>query len=90
DHGWGGHQIVFGGPVEGGKVYGTFPSLKLGQDQDAGTSNRGRWIPTTAVDQYAAVAANWLGVGSGELGTIFPNLGRFADHFGATANLGFV
>ncbi|HSJ01679.1 MAG: DUF1501 domain-containing protein [Verrucomicrobium sp.] len=90
DHGWGGHQIVFGGPVEGGKVYGTFPSLKLGQDQDAGTSNRGRWIPTTAVDQYAAVAANWLGVGSGELGTIFPNLGRFADPFGATANLGFV
>lgn len=90
DHGWGGHQIVFGGPVNGGQVYGTFPSLKLGQDQDAGSSNRGRWIPTTAVDQYAAVAANWLGVSNGDLGTIFPNLGRFNDPFGGSANLAFV
>jgi len=89
DHGWGGHHLVLGGPVNGGQVYGQFPSLKLGQDQDT-DRNRGRWIPTTAVDQYAAVAAKWLGVSSPALSTIFPNLGRFADPFGATANLGFV
>lgn len=90
DHGWGGHQLVLGGPVNGGQVYGSFPSLKLGQDLDAGSSNRGRWIPTTAVDQYAAVSAKWLGVSNGTLPTIFPNLGRFNDPFGASANLGFL
>ncbi|MES2572766.1 MAG: DUF1501 domain-containing protein [Verrucomicrobiota bacterium] len=89
DHGWGGHQIVFGGPVQGGKVYGQFPSLKLGQDQDT-DRDRGRWIPTTSVDQYAAVAAKWIGVSSSALTTIFPNLGRFNDPFSAGANLGYV
>jgi uncharacterized protein (DUF1501 family) len=89
DHGWGGHHIVLGGPVRGGKIYGAFPSLRVSADQDAGTS-RGRWIPTTSVDQYAAVAARWLGVESGALSAIFPNLHRFEDPFGAAANLGFV
>jgi len=41
DHGWGGHQIVVGGGVNGGKVYGAFPSLKLGQDQD--TDRNRQW-----------------------------------------------
>lgn len=89
DHGWGGHHIVLGGAVNGSVIYGQFPSLRLGADQDT-DRNRGRWIPTTSVDQYAAVAANWLGVGNSALSTIFPNLGRFADPFGSTANLGFI
>jgi len=89
DHGWGGHHIVMGGPVIGGKIYGTFPSLKVGMDQDAGT-NRGRWIPSTSVDQYAAVAARWIGVESSALSAIFPNLGRFDDPFSTRANLGYV
>ncbi|MGH8048838.1 MAG: DUF1501 domain-containing protein [Chthoniobacterales bacterium] len=89
DHGWGGHHIVMGGPVNGGHVYGSFPNLKVGTDQDV-DANRGRWIPTTSVDQYAAVAARWLGVDSGSLGAIFPNLHRFDDPFGSPANLGYV
>jgi len=89
DHGWGGHHLVMGGPVLGGKIYGTFPSLKVGIDQDAG-NDRGRWIPTTSVDQYAAVAARWLGVESSALSAIFPNLPRFDDPFGASANMGYV
>ncbi len=89
DHGWGGHHVVMGGPVIGGKIYGTFPSLKVGTGQDAG-SDRGRWIPTTSVDQYAAVGARWLGVDSSSLAAIFPNLPRFDDPFGGTANLNFV
>lgn len=36
DHGWGGHHIVMGGPVAGGRIFGRFPSLKIGMDQDAG------------------------------------------------------
>lgn len=89
DHGWGGHHLVMGGPVRGGKIYGTFPSLKVGMDQDA-ASNRGRWIPTSSVDQYAAVGARWLGVENSALSAIFPNLHRFDDPFGSRANLDFV
>jgi uncharacterized protein (DUF1501 family) len=89
DHGWGGHHLVMGGPVDGGKIFGTFPSLAIGRDQDAG-NDRGRWIPTTSVDQYSAVAARWLGVESSALSAIFPNLPRFDDPFGTSANLNYV
>jgi hypothetical protein len=52
---------------------------------DAGSSARGRWIPTTAVDQYAATLASWYGVSDGDLPAVFPNLARFGD-----TRLGFV
>jgi uncharacterized protein (DUF1501 family) len=74
DHGWGGHQIVVGGAVKGGATYGRFPVLAVNGPNDTDT---GRWIPTMAVDQYAAVLAQWYGVDNGNLPTIFPNLGRF-------------
>jgi len=90
DHGWGGHHFVMGGAVDGGKIFGAFPELRVGGGVDAGTSERGRWIPSTSVDQYAAVATRWLGVEPGALEAIFPNLGRFDDPFGPGANLGFV
>ncbi len=97
DHGWGGHQLVMGGGVKtkagggatGGRIYGTFPSLVVGNNQDV-DANRGRWIPTSSVDQYAAVAAKWLGVGSSAMSAIFPNLARFPDPFLATTNLDYV
>ncbi len=74
DHGWGGHQIVVGGAVKGGATYGKLPALTVNGPDDTGT---GRWIPTMAVDQYAAELASWFGVDSANLSTIFPNLGRF-------------
>jgi len=89
DHGWGGHQIVMGGPVFGKNLYGTFPSLKVGDDDDV-DNNRGRWIPSSAVDQYAAVCAKWLGVDSSGLDAIFPNLSRFDDPFSSGPNLQFL
>lgn len=75
DHGWGGHQLLFGRPVRGG-IYGTLPDLTLGGPDDGGG---GRIIPTTSTDQLGATLAAWLGAPT----TLFPNLGRFA-----TANLG--
>ena len=87
DHGWGGHQIVMGGPVDGGKVFGEFPDLTVNGGIDAGTT-RGRWIPSTSVDQYSAVAANWLGVP--DIGVVFPNLGRFEDPFGTSSLVNYV
>jgi uncharacterized protein (DUF1501 family) len=82
DHGWGGHQLIVGGAVKGGKTYGHLPVLQVNGPQDTGT---GRWIPSTSVDQYAATLASWFGVDSTNIGAVYPNLGRFA-----TSNLGFI
>src|SRR5712692_674649 len=79
DHAWGSHHFVMGAGVAGGDFYGRYPSLELGgaNDADAGSSARGRWIPTTSVDQYAATLAPWYGLPSSELRTVFPNIGNF-------------
>ncbi len=82
DHGWGGHHLVVGGAVKGGATYGKFPTLAVNGPDDILAGN---WIPTTAVDQYAATLATWFGVDSNNLDTVFPNLGRFPS-----ANLGFI
>ena len=83
DHAWGSHHLVMGGAVKGGKVYGKFPAFQLGGPDD--TDTRGRWIPTTSVDQYGATLASWFGVPDAALATVFPNLTNFP-----TAKLGFV
>jgi len=90
DHAWGGHHIIMGGSVNGGNIYGHFPPLATGAGLDS-HSSRGRFIPETSVDQYAAVLTKWMGAGSNEIEAIFPNLPRFDDPFSvATANLGFL
>jgi uncharacterized protein (DUF1501 family) len=75
DHGWGSHHLVLGGAVKGQRTYGKFPALVVGGPDDTST---GRWIPTTAVDQFAATMAKWFGVDNTNMSTVFPNLGRFA------------
>jgi len=76
DHAWGSHHFVLGGAVKGGDFYGTYPTLALAGPDDA--TSEGRWIPTTAVDEYGATLARWFGVDSASLPTVFPNLGRFS------------
>lgn len=83
DHAWGNHHFVLGGAVKGGAMYGTFPDTTLGGPDDA--TGEGRWVPTVAVDQYAATLAKWFGVSDAQLSTVLPNLGAFA-----TPTLGFV
>jgi uncharacterized protein (DUF1501 family) len=77
DHAWGGHHMVVGGAVKGGDFYGTFPTLALSGPDDA--TDQGRWIPTTSLDQYAGTLANWFGVPTADLPTIFPNLPNFSN-----------
>lgn len=77
DHAWGSHHLIMGGAVHGGDFYGTFPNLTPGGPDDA--TNQGRWIPTTSLDQYAGTLANWFGVPTADLPTIFPNLPNFSN-----------
>jgi uncharacterized protein (DUF1501 family) len=76
DHAWGGHHIVLGGAVQGGQIYGTFPTLALKGPDDSGAN--GRWVPTTASSQYAATLAHWFGVPAASLNSIFPTLENFS------------
>lgn len=87
DHAWGNNHLILGGAVAGNTLYGTYPTLALGgpDDTDGGSSPRGRWIPTTSVEQYAATLATWYGLSPTDLPAVFPLIGRFP-----TANLGFV
>jgi uncharacterized protein (DUF1501 family) len=87
DHAWGNHQLIVGGSVLGHTLYGLYPTLRLGgpDDTDGGTNPRGRWIPTTSVEQYAATLATWYGLSSADLTAVFPLIDRFP-----TANLGFL
>lgn len=83
DHAWGSHHLVMGGAVHGGDFYGKFPTLALGGPDDS--SDEGRWIPSTSLDQYAATLAAWFGVPATDLPAIFPNLANFQ-----TPTLGFM
>jgi uncharacterized protein (DUF1501 family) len=88
DHAWGGHAFIMGGAVMGGSFYGStrpdgsgspygYPALQLAGPDDT-TSNRGQWIPTTSIDQYAATLANWYGLAVSDRAAVFPNLATFA------------
>jgi uncharacterized protein (DUF1501 family) len=83
DHAWGNHQLIIGGAVKGGDFYGRFPALQLSGPDDV--TAEGRWLPTTALDQYAATLATWFGLAVADLATVLPTLGNFP-----TSNLGFM
>jgi uncharacterized protein (DUF1501 family) len=74
DHGWAGNQIVMGGAVNGGDIYGELLTQQVDGELDVGG---GRLIPQVANEQYFATLAQWFGVPSSELSDIFPNLANF-------------
>ncbi|MEL7112175.1 MAG: DUF1501 domain-containing protein [Pseudomonadota bacterium] len=83
DHGWGGHHFVAGGSVQGKRLYGEVPFADV--DSASYTKSRGRLIPTTSVEQYAATMGSWFGLDSSELRTALPNLTNFN-----TSDIGFM
>ena len=94
DHAWASHSFVVGGSVVGGDFYGVntsngtpFPTLVLNgpDDADSGSAARGRWIPTTGVEQMGATLASWFGLDSRDMNYVFPNLQNFP-----VTNLGFM
>jgi uncharacterized protein (DUF1501 family) len=82
DHAWAGNQLVVGGAVNGGDLYGSYPLLEIGGPEDVGG---GRIIPSTSADQYAATLARWFGIPDVDLDTVAPNLANFAQR-----DLGFM
>jgi uncharacterized protein (DUF1501 family) len=90
DHAWGNHAFVIGGGVRGGDFYGrptsngtVFPTLVNSGPDDADT--RGRFIPTSSVDMFAATLASWYGVQPSDMPIVFPNINSFP-----VSNLGFM
>lgn len=77
DHAWGGNQFVLGGPVAAGQVYGTFPTLALGGNDDVGKG--GRILPSTSTDEFFAELASWFGVSATAMAAVLPNLAEFHD-----------
>lgn len=77
DHAWAGNVMVMGGPIQGGQVFGQYPSLELNSEYELGGG--GIMLPTTSVDEYFAELALWFGVSRSDIRTIFPNAGNFFD-----------
>jgi len=74
DHAWGSNMFVMGGAVNGGQLYGDYPSLELDNGLEIGG---GVLIPTMSADQYFAEIAKWFGVMESDLPLLFPNLDKF-------------
>ena len=93
DHAWGGNAIVMGGPVQGGRIFGTYPQFnQVGADLfgplDVGYG--GRMLPTTSVDAYFAEMLRWFGVSSTSMPYILPNVANFWNPASVTPPLGFL
>jgi uncharacterized protein (DUF1501 family) len=87
DHAWGGTSMVIGGSLNGKKMYGKYPNLKLNDELDIGN---GVFIPTTSTDEYFAELALWFGVSRNELPTIFPGIKNFYSLSNSNLPLGFM
>jgi uncharacterized protein (DUF1501 family) len=80
DHGWGGHHIVVGGAVEGGRFFGTPPPFSTRESaapEDQWHVGQGRWLPSTSLAQFGATLARWFGVSDTEALALLPNLANF-------------
>lgn len=78
DHGWGNHQLVLGGAVLGGDIYGQFPDM-LASARDA----NGGWVPTTPRDRYLSTLVLWAGMPFSQTSRRYPQAR-------AAASMGFL
>ena len=87
DHAWGGNAMVMGSAVNGGTIYGEYPSLALGSSQEA---SMGILIPGLSTDEYFAELAQWMGVGDTDMPYLLPNLSRFYNLGSGQPPIGFM
>lgn len=74
DHGWGGHHFVMGGAVNGGRIYGSVPTLELDDPQ---VDERGSLLAQISLEQYGAEMGRWFGLTGSDLDQVFPHRNRF-------------
>lgn len=87
DHAWGGNALVMGGGINGGEIYGNYPSLELDSEL---MLRRGRLIPTVSAAEYIAEMALWFGVSPSDVNDILPDLPNFFDTLQGGYPLGFM
>jgi len=88
DHAWGSNAMVFGGKVDGGKIFGSYPDLTLDGPDDVGRG--GRLLPGIAADLYFAELLRWFGVSSSNMSYVLPNIASFWNPNSASPPLGFI
>lgn len=88
DHAWGGNVMVMGGnQINGGQLFGTYPSLALGSSDDVGGAIL---LPSISTDEYFVELSKWFGVPTGELSYVVPNIGNFYDVNSSSLPIGFM
>jgi cullin-associated NEDD8-dissociated protein 1 len=76
DHGWGGNNVIVGGGLNGGQIFGKYPPrLALDEGQDLG---RGRLLPTMSWEGLWHPVLEWFGVEEEDMPAVLPNLANFA------------
>jgi uncharacterized protein (DUF1501 family) len=90
DHGWGSHHLVMGGAVDGGKLFGTFPVLRVKNANENNFNSNDQLgndglLPSTSVDQLGATLGRRFGASDQQLLDVFPNLAQFNS-----SNIGFM
>jgi uncharacterized protein (DUF1501 family) len=82
DHAWGSHHFILGGAVNGGDIYGQYPTLGVDVNGFNNPDNTGgALIPTTSVDQYGATLARWFGASEADIEAIFPRVRNFQARY---------
>jgi uncharacterized protein (DUF1501 family) len=88
DHAWSGNQLVMGGPVTGGVVRGSYPSLVIDGPDDIGRG--GRIFPKLSADEYFCEMLRWFGVSSADMDKVLPNIRNFHIPNAAAGPVGFI
>jgi len=86
DHAWGGNQMIMGGAIDGGNIFGNYPNIAL--NDALNIDERGRFVPTTSVDEFYAELALWFGASSNDLSYILPNIGNFYSYSAGNPPIG--
>lgn len=87
DHAWGGNVMVMGDSVNGGEVFGQYPSLGINGADDVGGSIM---LPGVSTDEYFMELARWFGVPNGDLAYVLPNITNFLDPTSPDLPIGFM
>ena len=90
DHAWGANNMIMGGAVNGGRIFGAYPKMDLSNSNNRNISYRGNFIPTVSTDEMYAELALWYGVSPSDLCYVLPNLGNFYSYSANNYPIGFM